>query len=89
MPTRKIADLPSVCRHRQHDPPSMLVYEDGAYEHECPGCGHIQRFVVRKPTWGSRKDEERCPVPRRLRSDWSKCGTMPLSRSGSLDARLR
>jgi Zn ribbon nucleic-acid-binding protein len=50
VPTRKIADLPSVCRHPEHNPPSMMVYENGIYEHECPSCGHKQHFTVNKPT---------------------------------------
>ena len=54
MPTRKIADLPgtaaATCQHPEHDPPKMMVYENGVWEHKCPSCGHKQRFVVAKPT---------------------------------------
>jgi Zn ribbon nucleic-acid-binding protein len=91
MPTRKIADLTPVCRHREHDPPSMMVYEDGVYEHECPGCGHKQRFVVRKPSLRlpPREDEARWLVTRRSGSDRSLDAATSRSRPGSLDARLR
>lgn len=44
--TRKIADLPAVCRHREHNPPSMQVFTPGVYEHTCPGCGASQTFRV-------------------------------------------
>lgn len=48
MPTRKIANLPErkVCRDPSHDPPSMMLYPPGVYEHECPGCYKKQKFVV-------------------------------------------
>lgn len=48
MPTRKVRDLqqPQVCRDREHDPPSMMVFEPGEYEHWCPSCGRILRFVI-------------------------------------------
>jgi len=49
MPTRKIADLPRVCRHPEHNPPNMMVYENGVWEHVCPACGAKQTFVVNKP----------------------------------------
>lgn len=48
MPTRKIRDLePPHCRHPEHNPPNMRVFEPGVYEHECPACGKTQTFVVR------------------------------------------
>jgi hypothetical protein len=52
MPIRKIADLPlaSPCRHPEHNPPALMTYENGVYEHECPWCHHKQRFTVDKPT---------------------------------------
>jgi hypothetical protein len=53
MPTRKIAEIPEqkVCRHPEHNPPNMMVWEPGVYEHECPRCGEIQTFTVGpKPT---------------------------------------
>lgn len=50
MPTRKIADLPEKgCTHREHFPPQWQVFEDGIYEHTCPGCGHVTTFTV--PQW--------------------------------------
>ena len=48
MPTKKIADLPSFrrCRHPEHKPPTMVVWEPGVYEHTCPSCGDVTRFIV-------------------------------------------
>lgn len=53
---RRVSDLTdeatwtkAVCRHREHSPPSMIVLPEGVYEHVCPGCGHVTRFVVRNP----------------------------------------
>lgn len=48
MPTRKIADSPltKMCRHPEHNPPGMQVFEPGTYEHTCPGCGHKMVFTV-------------------------------------------
>ena len=50
MPTRKIADEPKdrVCRHPEHNPPGMCVYEPGTYEHTCPACKRKQVFVVQR-----------------------------------------
>jgi hypothetical protein len=55
MPTRKIAKPKDRghCRDRAHDPPSMMVYENGLYEHECPSCGAKTVFRVNKPTFSS------------------------------------
>jgi hypothetical protein len=50
--TRKIANLPKICSHYAHNPPNMMVYEDGIYEHVCPGCGAVSVFTVRNPTMG-------------------------------------
>lgn len=53
MPTRKINDSPQelpLCRDREHDPPNMMVYANGTYEHECPSCGSKCRFFVQNPT---------------------------------------
>lgn len=49
--TKKIANLPKneTCRDREHNPPNMIVYEDGVYEHTCPSCGNKIIFTVRKP----------------------------------------
>jgi hypothetical protein len=52
MPTRKIRDIDPCdkrfypCRHPEHNPPSMMVYQPGVYKHECPGCGHTVQFTV-------------------------------------------
>ncbi len=57
MATRKIDDdngwsgkewVPDPCNNHEHNPPSMMVFEPGTYEHECPGCGAKQVFVVRQ-----------------------------------------
>ena len=49
--TRKVRDLDRIetCTNPSHNPPGMMVYEEGHYEHTCPGCGHVTSFVVRKP----------------------------------------
>lgn len=52
MPTRKIADLPKYCRHPNHNPPSHQVFEDGIWEHICPGCGDVTTFTVSRPRFG-------------------------------------
>lgn len=46
--TRRIGDLPerSVCQNREHNHPSMMVFQPGLYEHTCPGCGRSSRFRV-------------------------------------------
>lgn len=70
MPTRKIADLPDSvlkpCYHPEHNPPSMIVYEPGVWEHKCPGCGHVVEFSVVRPTMGSanRGSEQACVTRR-------------------------
>ena len=51
MPTRKLPDSEfwknnPPCRHPEHNPPNMRVYEPGTYEHTCPACGKITIFVV-------------------------------------------
>ena len=49
--TRKVADLPRVCASAAHNPPSMMVYEPGIWEHTCPACGARQSFTVTRPVW--------------------------------------
>ena len=51
--TRKVRDLdPStICADPSHNPPSMMVFEEGHYEHTCQRCGHVTRFTVVKPRW--------------------------------------
>lgn len=49
--TRKIADLAVPCRDPEHNPPMFMVYENGIYEHKCPGCGRVTRFTVANPSF--------------------------------------
>lgn len=48
MPTKKIEDFKpqDICRHPEHLPPTMMVWEPGVYEHTCPSCGKVTRFTV-------------------------------------------
>jgi phage/plasmid primase-like uncharacterized protein len=46
MPTKKIADVPATCRHPEHNPANVMVWEPGVYEHTCPACGAKQVFTV-------------------------------------------
>lgn len=67
MATRKIADFDPnkdngtwnasrrQCRHPEHNPPSMMVYSPGVWEHTCPGCSKVTTFTVH-PTHLSTKD---------------------------------
>lgn len=67
MPTEKIADfdpckdngtwrpLRKVCRHPEHDPPTMMVFSPGVWKHTCPACGRSTTFTV-YPTHLSTKD---------------------------------
>ena len=43
---KKIWEVKSHCKHPEHDPPKMMVFEPGTYEHECPGCGKKIVFRV-------------------------------------------
>jgi len=49
MPTRKIRDVEEfrTCTDPEHNPPSMMVFQPGVYEHECPRCGRKIEFTVR------------------------------------------
>lgn len=39
------------CQDPDHNPPSMMVWEPGTYEHTCPRCGMKMQFTVPpKPT---------------------------------------
>ena len=45
--TRKIVDaLPRPCQCPEHNPPGMMVFGPGMYEHVCPTCGQKQVFAV-------------------------------------------
>ena len=50
MPTRRIddggSDMPSRCRHFDHEPAQHIVREPGLYEHMCPSCGQHTTFRV-------------------------------------------
>lgn len=52
MPARKIADLPTdhPCVNAEHNPPTMMFFEPGVYEHECPACGAKVIFKVTERT---------------------------------------
>lgn len=57
MTLRKVGDNPdwmterqSECRSPSHDPPSMIVLENGLWEHTCPDCGKKTAFRVNRPT---------------------------------------
>ncbi len=47
--TRKISDLPKPCQHPEHLPAMHRHYENGVYEHTCPGCGATMTFTVAAP----------------------------------------
>lgn len=48
MPTKKIADWSKrPCAHPEHNPPSLMVFSPGVYEHECPSCHKKVVFSVR------------------------------------------
>ncbi len=65
MPTKKIRGLPEydkegmrqidmeeICRDPEHNPPSMMVYPPGVYEHTCPRCEEKKTFTVRPVLMG-------------------------------------
>jgi len=80
MPTRRIDtkescwDNRKVCRHPEHNPPSMRVFEPGLYEHECPACGHTQVFKVDGKYLVSLRepDASRTPQANDTSDDWVK-----------------
>lgn len=39
------------CFHREHKPPSHMVYKPGTYTHKCPACGEETTFTVPLVTW--------------------------------------
>jgi len=54
MPFRKLPNndkwhLQNGCKDREHNPPGLIVLDDGVHEYTCPGCGHKQYIVVNKP----------------------------------------
>jgi hypothetical protein len=48
MPTRKIKDISKkeMCLDPEHNPPGMMVWEPGVWEHECPSCHKKQTFRI-------------------------------------------
>ena len=46
MPTKKIADPPKFCSNPEPNPPSMMVFPPGTYEHTWPVCGRKMTFTV-------------------------------------------
>jgi len=38
-----------VCRNPEHNPPRMLVLQEGTHTYKCPSCGETQTFTVTKP----------------------------------------
>lgn len=52
MPTKKIGNAPGTgpsgrpCLSPDHNPPNMMVFQPGIYEHTCSGCGAKQTFTV-------------------------------------------
>ena len=48
MPTKKISDdkQDRPCFSRDHNPPSMMVFSPGTYEHTCSDCGKKTVFRV-------------------------------------------
>lgn len=43
--------LPADCKHPEHNPPGMMVFEPGRYRHTCPSCGRAIVFTVQRPYW--------------------------------------
>jgi hypothetical protein len=55
MPTRRIddprwkgADPAHTCRDPDHNPPDMVCWEPGTYEHTCGRCGMSRTFTVER-----------------------------------------
>lgn len=56
MPTKRLtpeefdawaqAPLPEPCRHPDHDPAKLAVWQPGIYQHDCPGCKRSHVFRV-------------------------------------------
>lgn len=44
---RKLEELKeNVCRHPEHNPPTMISLPPGKYEYTCPGCGTKRPYIV-------------------------------------------
>jgi len=47
MTLKKINDIViNICRHPEHNPPSMIVLPPGTYQHECPKCHKTITFNI-------------------------------------------
>ena len=48
MPTKKIDKIPktSICYDPEHNPPTMMLFQPGHYEHTCPSCKKKIYFYV-------------------------------------------
>lgn len=51
MTLKKLSGPTNPCLSPSHDPPGMIVLENGTYEWTCPACGKKQVFVVNRPTF--------------------------------------
>lgn len=55
MTLRKLPDMEDQqwtdCRNPEHQPPGMIVLENGWYEHTCPACLKKTTFLVNRPTF--------------------------------------
>ena len=67
MPLRKIKDFPKVCKHPEHNPPTMIVLEVGVYEYTCPSCGKVTIFTVPEYQNGSGLSYDSRDIPFRNR----------------------
>lgn len=74
MPTRKIRDAQIPCRHPEHNPPNMRVYEPGSYEHECPSCHRKVQFEVPAVFWSTTPTKPF--LPRSPSRKWIRCASM-------------
>lgn len=50
MPFIKHVKPKEICRNPEHEPPGMIVLEDGVHTWQCPGCGETTTFTVSNPT---------------------------------------
>ncbi len=43
---QKVAEPKKSCLDPEHNPPGNIVLEPGSYEHICPKCGKVSRFII-------------------------------------------
>lgn len=91
MPTKKIADLPTLrgCRSPQHQPPAHESLPPGVYEHTCPSCGHQVRFRVDPPIGLAEPDAFRATGVTLRADSTTVCATLPGEREGADQQRAR